>query len=81
MCLEDHTQQCLFIMDSHNSYMIANFIAFCMEYLIDLFILFLHILRLFQLLDVGIFALLKHVLTEETDVVFQFNFNHILRAN
>ena len=63
-------QQYLFIMDNHSSYMIANFIAFCMEYLINLLILFPHILHLFQLFDVGVFALLKHVLIEEIDVVF-----------
>ena len=70
MRLEDHTQWCLFIMDSYSSYMIANFIVFCMEYLIDLFILFLYILHLFQLLDVGVFVLLKYILIEETDAVF-----------
>ena len=50
--------------------MTANFIAFCMEYLIDLFILFLYILHLFQLLDINVFAPLKRTLTEETDAVF-----------
>ena len=69
-CFEDHMQRHLFIMDGYSSYMIANFIAFCMEYLIDLFILFLHILHLFQLFDVGVFAPLKCILVEEIDVVF-----------
>ena len=50
--------------------MTANFIAFCMEYLIDLFILFPHILHLFQPLNVSVFALLKCTLVEEIDAVF-----------
>ena len=61
--------------------MTANFIAFCMEYLINLFILFLHILHLFQLFNINIFALLKRVLIEKTDAIFQLNFNYISRAN
>ena len=52
-----------------------------MKYLINLFILFPHTLHLFQLLDINIFILLKHTLIEETDAVFQFNFNHISRAD
>ena len=70
MCLEDHTQQYLFIMDSHNSHIIINFITFCMEYLIDLFILFPHTLHLLQLFNVNIFAPLKCTLIEETDAIF-----------
>ena len=50
--------------------MTANFIAFYMEYLIDLFILFPHILHLLQPLDVDVFAPLKHTLIEETDAIF-----------
>ena len=50
--------------------MTANFIVFCMEYLINLFILFPHISHLFQLFDVSVFALLKHVLIEKIDAVF-----------
>ena len=68
-------------MDGYSSYMIANFIAFCMEYLINLFILFPHILHLFQLFDVSVFVLLKCALVEETDVVFWFDFSCISCAN
>ena len=57
-------------MNNYNNYITANFIAFCMEYLIDLFILFLHISHLFQLFDVGVFVLLKCVLIEKIDIVF-----------
>ena len=57
-------------MDSHSSHMTANFIAFYMEYLINLFILFPYILHLFQLFDVNIFASLKHTLAEKTDAIF-----------
>ena len=53
--------------------MTANFIAFYMEYLINLFILLPHTSHLFQLLDVNIFALLKHTLTKKINAVFQFN--------
>ena len=74
-------QQHLFIMNNYNSHMTANFIAFCMKYLIDLFILLPHILHLFQPLDISIFALLKRALIKETDVVFWLNFGCILRAN
>ena len=52
-------QRHLFIIDGYNSYMIANFIVFCMEYLINLFILFPHILHLFQLLDVNVFCAIE----------------------
>ena len=61
--------------------MIANFIAFCMKYLINLFILLPHILHLFQLFDVGVFAPLKCALIEETDAVFWFDFNCISHAD
>ena len=50
--------------------MTANFIAFCMEYLIDLFVLFPYTLHLLQLLDVNVFVLLKHTLIEKIDVIF-----------
>ena len=49
-------------MDGHNSHMIVNFITFDMEYLIDLFILSPHTSHLLQLLDVGVFSLLKCVM-------------------
>ena len=68
-------------MDSYNNYITANFIAFYMEYLINLFILFLYILHLFQPFDVNVFVLLKHILIEEFDVISQFNFNCILRVD
>ena len=68
-------------MDGYNSYMIVNFIVFCMKYLIVLFILFLFISLLFQLFDVGVFAPLKYVLVEEIDIIINFNFNCISRAN
>ena len=79
--LEDHMQWHLFIMDSYNSYIIANFIAFCIKYLIDLFILFPHILHLLQPFDIDVFALLKCTLAEKTDAVFWLNFNCISHAN
>ena len=78
---EDHTQRRLLIMDGHSSHMTANFIAFCMEYLIDLLILPPHISHLLQLLDVSIFALLKRTLAEETDAVFRLDFGRISRAD
>ena len=81
MCLENHMQQYLFIMDGYNNHMIVNFIAFCMGYLINLFILFLHTSHLLQLLNVGVFALLKCAFIKEIDAVFQLNSGHILRAN
>ena len=74
-------QRHLFIMDSHNSHMIANFIVFCMEHLIDLFILFPHTSHLFQLLDVGMFSLLKHTLVDEINIIVKFDSSCILRAN
>ena len=61
-----------------------------MEYLIDLFILFPHILHLLQLFDVGVFALLKHVLIEKIDVFFdlilitfrmQIKFQYLIELN
>ena len=67
---KDYTQQHLFIINNYNSHMIANFIVFCMEYLINLFILFPHISYLFQLFDIIVFALLKHALIKKTDIIF-----------
>ena len=78
---ENHTQWCLFIMDNHNSHMTANFIAFYMKYLINLFILPPHTLHLLQPLDVNVFAPLKHTLTEETDAVFWLDSGRISRAD
>ena len=74
-------QQRLFIMDGYNSYITANFIVFCMEHLIDLFILFLHISHLLQLLDVDMFLLLKYTLVDEIDTIIKFNFNYISCAD
>ena len=68
-------------MDGHSSHMTANFIAFCMEYLIDLLILPPHISHLLQPLDVGVFAPLKRALVEETDAVSQLNSGRISRAD
>ena len=68
-------------MNSYSSYIIVNFIAFCIKYLINLFILFPHILYLFQLFDINVFILLKYILIKKTNTIFQFNFGCILRAN
>ena len=68
-------------MDSHNDYMVMNFIVFCMEHLIDLFILFFHILHLLQLLDVGMFLPLKCALVDEIDINVRLDSNCILCAN
>ena len=57
-------------MNSYSSHMIVNFIVFCMEHLINLFILFPYILYLFHLFDVSIFVLLKHILIKKIDAVF-----------
>ena len=78
---KDLTQWCLFIMDDHNSHITVNFIAFCMKYLINLFILFPHTSHLLQLLNVSVFAPLKRTLAEKTDANFRFDFSHISRAN
>ena len=65
-------------MDNYSSHITTNFIIFCMEYLIDLLILFLYTLHLFQLLDIGVFAPLKHTLIKKTDIFSRFNYNRIL---
>ena len=57
-------------MDDYNSHMTANFIAFYMKYLINLFILLPYTLHLFQLFDINIFVLLKHALIKKTDTIF-----------
>ena len=57
--------------------MTANFIIFCMEYLIDLFILPLYTSHLFQPLDIGMFIPLKYTLVEKTDIISRFNYNRI----
>ena len=62
--------------------MITNFIAFCMEYLIDLLILSPHTSYLLQPLDVDVlFAPVKRALAEKTDTVSRFDFDRISRAD
>ena len=68
-------------MDNHNSYMIANFIAFHLRYLIGWFILCLFISHLFQFFDVDVFMLLKHVLIETNEAIFWFDFSRIVHGN
>ena len=75
----DCTEHCLLIMNGHSNHVTANVIAFCMQNAIDLFIMLLHCLHLFQLLDVGVFALLKCALSKETDAFNQYNSSHISR--
>ena len=58
--------------------MTTNFIAFYMEYLIDLLILPSHTSHLFQPLNIGVFAPLKYALVKETDIISRFNYNRIL---
>ena len=62
-------QHCLLIMDGHSSHITANVIAFCMQNIINLFIMLPHYLHLFQFLDVDVFVPLKHVLNKKTDAV------------
>ena len=57
--------------------MTVNFIAYCMKYVIDLFILFLHTSHFFQPFDVSVFAPLKHDFIEKIDAIFRHNFRHI----
>ena len=66
-------------MDGHSSYVIANVIAFCIQNVIDLFIMLLHCSHLFQLLDVDVFAPLKHTLNKETNAFNQYDSSHISR--
>ena len=61
--------------------MIINFIAYCMKHAINLFILFLHTSHLLQSFDVSIFAPFKHVLTEEIDKFFRFDFGWISQVD
>ena len=56
-------------MHSHSSHIITNIIAFCMQSVIDLVILPLHCLHLFQLFNVGVFALLKHALNKKINIL------------
>ena len=71
--LTDRTEYHLLIMDGHSSHVTANVIAFCMQNVINLFIMPPHCLHLFQLLDVGVFALLKCALSKETDAFNQYD--------
>ena len=77
----DPMQRRLLMMDGHSSHMTANFIAFCMEHLIDLLILPLHISHLLQLLDVGVFSPLKRALADEIDTVARLDSSRISRAD
>ena len=68
----------MLIINDYSSYIIANVIAFCMQNVINLFIMLLHCLHLFQFLDVGVFVLLKYALNKKTNVVNQYDSNCIL---
>ena len=74
-------QQYLLIMNNYNNYITANFIAFCMEHLIDLFILFSYISHLLQLFDIDVFSPLKCALVNEINTIAKFNSNRISRVN
>ena len=65
-------------MDSHNSHMIVNFIAYYMKHMINLFILFWYTSHFFQSFDVNVFVFLKHVLIEKINAIFRHDFGHIL---
>ena len=77
--LTDRTEHCLLIMDGHSSHVIVNVIAFCMQNVINLFIMLLHCSHLFQLLDVSVFAPLKRALNKKTDAFNQYESSHISR--
>ena len=75
------TQRRLFIINNYSSHITTNFITFCMEYLIDLFILLSHTLHLLQPLDVGVFMPLKYILVKKTDIISRLNYSRILYVN
>ena len=77
----DFMQWRLLIMNGHSSHMTANFIAFCMEHLIDLLILPPYTLHLLQLLDVGVFSPLKYTLADEIDTIARFDSSCISHAD
>ena len=54
-------------MDGYLSHVTANVITFCMQNAIDLFIMLLYYLHLLQLLDINVFAPLKHTLNKKID--------------
>ena len=56
-------------MNSHSSHIIANVIIFCTQNAINLFIVLLYCLNLFQFLDVNVFVLLKFTLNKEIDII------------
>ena len=77
----DCMQHCLLIMDGHSSHIIANVIAFCMQNVVNLFIMLPHCSHLLQSLDVGVFAPLKRALSKETDAVNQYDSSCISRIS
>ena len=60
--------------------MTANFIAFCMQTSMDLFILPPHCLHVLQPLDINLFAPLKRALAEETDAICRLDSGRISRV-
>ena len=64
-------------MDGHSSHVTVNVIIFYMQNAIDLFIMLPHCSHLFQLFDVNVFALLKCVLSKKTNILNQYDSNHI----
>jgi DDE superfamily endonuclease/Tc5 transposase DNA-binding domain/helix-turn-helix, Psq domain len=69
----------LLIADGHGSHIRADFIAYCMEYDIDLLILPPHCSHILQPLDVGVFAAFKRACAAEADDTFRLSTQRINR--
>ena len=67
----DCTKPYWLVMNGHSSHIIVNVIAFCMHNSINLFMLLLHCLQLFQLFNVDVLMLLICVLNKEIDSLSQ----------
>jgi hypothetical protein len=74
----ENNQQ-LLIANSHGSHIQADFIAHCMENDIDLLIIPPHCSHLLQLLDIRVFAALKHAHLSETNSTSQLSLQRISR--
>ena len=66
-------------MNNHSSHITTNVIAFCMQNVINLFIMSSHCSHLLQPLDIGVFAPLKYALNKKIDAVNQYNSSCISR--
>ena len=73
-------QKRLLICDSHDSHISAQFVRFCRDHDIILFLLLSHSSHLFQSLDVGIFSSLKYAMSLQLNRLYATEISRLQKA-